>query len=656
MVRNLFAFLLIVAATCVNAAPPKPAYELLPQSTQAVVWIRSSDDISNNWSKTQLSQLADDPSISAFWNDQRDQIENKLMSAGWRLQVQPRDVGDIVQGQIALAWIDRSEDTRKSFALALIVDVVDKADQTKKFLEKLDQQLKDRGARYESQTYSDIRIVQHSLKRQSGELLPQETFYAVVDEQLFVSDDLTTIKALIDSAKQGNSKALNTDAAFVASRSELKVSNEGDVEYFVRPLGFARVIRAISGKRVSTKTDVLAVLQKQGFDVIRAVAGEIKIGDAETDLLHRGFIYADGSRATSVQVLDFPNSAQRGAPPWVPANVSSFATFNWNVKEAFWKVEGLVDEMAGQKGVFTAIIDGIRDDPTGPKIDVAKEVMPLLTNDIYTVNDIKLPVDIDSRRNLIALQITDSQKMESILRRAMSNEPDAKEIEINGQSIWQVVHKEEDLNLDLDNDFGGFDSKKSTPAPGNDEKEDPLLNNWAITVYAGGKGDDYLMFASHAELIAEVIEQAKAKDREGLSNQKDYDRVASAIKSHFGTNEICAWKINRSSIAYQAQYELFRTGKLQQSQSMLATIFEHLLQNKSEIEQKKPTVDGAKLPAFEMISKYLQPSGMVVSTTEKGWSFGSVLLAKPSGAPQAEPTASAESNAATKPVQGGVNR
>ena len=45
------------------------------------------------------------------------------------------------------------------------------------------------------------------------------------------------------------------------------------------------------------------------------------------------------------------------------------------------------------------------------------------------------------------------------------------------------------------------------------------------------------------------------------------------------------------------QVRLFRAGKLQESQSMLAHLLEHLLQNKSEIQRKKPALDGSKLVA-----------------------------------------------------------
>lgn len=648
----------VCLAACLSslrAAEPRPAYEMLPQSTQAVVWIPDSNTIVDRWNRTQLAKLAEDPSVHDFWEDQRQQIELKLTTAGWRLQIQPRDLGDIVEGQLALAWIERRGDTRKPFSLALVVDVVNKKVQTDNFLTKLNAQLKERGAQMVRLSHNGAEIIQNTLPRQSGELLPQETFYAVVNEQLLASDDVNTLKELIDASSSAETAPgkLNADPVFTEARQQLQVSNEGQIEYFVRPLGFARVIRAIGGKRSGGNADILAVLQNQGFEAIRAVSGEFQLGQEQFDILHRGFVLADVERPRSVQVLDFPNEVQKSVPSWVTDQASTLLAVSWNVAEAFWKVEGLVDEMAGQPKVFREIIDGIKKDPHGPRIDIEKEVLPLLTNDIYSITETKEPIDIDSRRNLFAIRVKQPEQMLRILSKAMENEPDAEELAINGQKVWQVAHKEEDLALDAD--FGDFAKPAAGGAPANNQ---PWLSNWAITV-----NGEYLMFASHVDMISEAIKQAKQVQTSPLVEEQDYKRVVAALSQLFGDEPACAWQVNRSELAYRAQYELFRAGKLQESQSMLARILEHLLQNRSEIERKRPTLDGSKLPPFEAVSKYLQPSGMMVQTTQKGWSFGGILLSQlgdsraAEGAQEAQRSAAQGTpNAANKPAPTGATQ
>ena len=105
---------------------------------------------------------------------------------------------------------------------------------------------------------------------------------------------------------------------------------------------------------------------------------------------------------------------------------------NWNAQDAFWSAEGLVDEIAGTEGVFNEVIEGIKSDPNGPRIDI-RNVLPNFTNDIYSVSDAKAgEPEVDSRRNLLAFRLNDSAAMAKVLDKAMSNEPDAEQLEFSG--------------------------------------------------------------------------------------------------------------------------------------------------------------------------------------------------------------------------------
>ncbi len=649
MVRNLFVCLTFLACSLtLKAAAPKPAYEILPASTQAVVWLPDSTILTDRWDRTQLSKLADDPQIKEFWQDQQGQIEERLTSAGWRLHIQPRDLTDVVAGQVALAWIERPEVVRKPYALVLIVDVVQHEKEAAQFLEKLDNQLKDRGSQRTQLKHQGFDIAQHTI-RTKGELLPQETFYVVVNEQLLASDDLNTLQGLIDAAiGKATDKKLDADPVFKEVREQLQVSKENQVEYFVRPLGFARVLRAISGKRGGGKTDILAVLQAQGFDSLKAVCGEVRLGQENYDLVHRGFVLATGdlkSRPAAVQLLDFPNQVKKELPQWISDRVSSVFATTWNAKEAFWKAEPLVDALAGPN-VFREIIDGIRVDPKGPQIDIRKEVLPLLTNEIYAISEAKEPLDEKSKRNLIALRVTDSKEMSRILDKAMRQETDATEIKLGGKyTAWKVQHKEEE-ELDIGEDFQQFAKKQGNNAPAqNQNGNQPLLSDWAITVH-----DGFLLFASHEDVIEEAIKQSSAA-ASPLASQADYLSIAAALEQETSNAPICAWRINRSAIAYRAQYELFKQGKLG-AKGMFAVLIENLLENNSELEVQQPKkviVNGAKLPAFDAIKKYLHPSGTYARSLDNGWSYGTVLLSSTQVPTPKENDGAA--NAANKPQQ-----
>ena len=626
MVRTLIctSWVILAAISLVPTANAqlKTAYQLLPESTQAVVWIANTDELTGRWDRTQLAKLASDEAIKPFWDDQRKEIEGRFLDAGWRLNIKPQDLAAIAEGQLSIAWIERAE-ARKPFALALILDIVDDRKQVDKLTSGIDAQLIERKAKKRTFNFEGETVNQYSLTR-TGELLVQETYFAVVDRQLFSADDEQLIKDLISRAKgkPTTTKALETDATFVKGREQLKPTNKAQLEYFVRPIGFAKILKAIGGKRRSGNTDILAVLANQGFGSIQCVCGEIELGSSEYDIHHHGFTLADQPLPKSAAILDFPNKAKAEIPNFVTEKVSSLLVGFWNSQEAFWKVEGLVDEMAGQPGVFMEVIKGIKSDDAGPKIDIKKDVLPYFTNDIYSISDTVDPITTDSHRNLIALRLTDAAKLKAVLRQAMKNEPGAELVE-GPDEIWKKsLNANADSEIALNDDFGDFGDASNTPpeAAGGGK---PWLSSWAITVHG-----DYFMFASHVEMIQDAIAQAKLKGPSPLSVEPTTTRMRAELLKAFGEAPNCFWQIVRSDLSYRMQYELFRTGQLDQSESMLASLLDRLLQNGTEIKaESTKKISGARLPEFKEIAHYLQPSGMVVRTTPNGWEFGSLLLA-----------------------------
>ncbi len=621
--RSIFTLALVLGlAVEVGAQQPprKSAYDLIPDSSQAIVWIRDGESLAQQWERTQLYDLVHDPAVSPFFEEQRQEIEKKLTDAGWRLNIKPEDLADYSTGQIALAWLELPTVPRKPYATVLLADVDDAKIPNEKLLARVDEELTARKATKSQLTHLGATIAKYILPKRPAALLAENGFYTIVNGQFIACDDETVTKDIIARIKgqAATGGIIAKDPVFVEGRAKAKIQGEGQVEYFVRPLGIARVLRSIGGKRSKSNADMLAVLQNQGFDSIRCVCGEVALGLEKLDIAHHGYVLADMPLPKSAAVLDFPNQASHEIPNFVGVNTSSLLTTNWN-KDAFWKIEGLVDAMAGQDGVFQEVIEGIKVDPNGPRIDIEKEVLPHITNDIYSLSDNKAgDADVDSRRNLIALRLRNAAGMAKVLDRAMENEPDAELVEFNGNTIWQVVHSEDEQVTGLDSDFGDFGAP---PAQATADPE-PWLSNWAIAVHG-----DYLMFASHVEMIQEAIVQAQAATESPLVKEADFQRVTAAIADQFGEESGSAWQIIRTSLAYRVQYELFREGKLMQSQSMLASILDRLLQNEDEMKIKEQKLSGSKLPPYEQISHFLQPSGLKVLTTDTGWEFGSLILA-----------------------------
>ncbi|GIW98639.1 MAG: hypothetical protein KatS3mg111_1972 [Pirellulaceae bacterium] len=618
----MLAILLFLSAA-LRGAPPS-AYDLLPSDTQAVVWVRDGEELVDRWEQTQLARLAEDDAVAPFFEARRNEIRDRLMEAGWRLKIQPEDLADYSTGQLALAWSVKQDSPLKPYITMLLADVDDNPTINARMLADFDKQLQSDSTTKKTMDHRGITITHYRLPPRPGELLHQDTFVAIARGLLIVTDDQAMEEHLIDMAlgERGSSATLSTDEVFQQSRQLASVDGRAQVEYFVRPLGFARLVRAMSGNRSKNSADILAILENQGFDAILGVAGQLVLGQEKLDIEHRGFVLVRQPLPKSAAALDFPNEVPREVPSFVTGRVATLVATSWNVEEAFWRLEGLVDDFAGTQGVFDEVIEGLKHDPTGPQVDVAADVLPNLTNDIYAVTDNKEgEVQVDSRRNMIAIRVKDSQKMQQVVDKAMKGEPDAERLEVAGHSIWKVVHREDQSVEGLDDfsEFGDFEDFGTDENAASEEPE-PLLSNWAITVYG-----DYLFFASHVEMIEQAIRQMEETDVSPLVEQRDYQRARAALEEVFGNDHACAWQVVRSDRAYRVQYELFRKGELRRSQSMLATILDRLLKDE-DLRKKDQVIKGEGLPEFDYIKKFLQPGATIVRTTADGWTFGSVLL------------------------------
>lgn len=602
------------------------AYDLLPTDTQAVVWIRNSDELAERWNRTQLAKLVEDESVAPFFEEQRQAIEKRFVEAGWRLNVQPEDLSEYASGQIAIAWTIKKTDPLKPFALALIAEVVDDEALNEQMMQKFESQLDPKKTKKSESSHKDVTITKYRLPPRAGELIYQDSYFAIVDGNLISTDDLDLIKELIDRINGDlEESSLSDDSDFVEGRKLAGVTGKSQLEYFVRPIGFAKILRAIGGERSKSDTDILAILEDQGFTAIRCICGEVDLGLEKLDVLHNGYVYADTPLPKSAGILDFANKVDWNVPSFVGERISTFLSTNWNAGEAFWKAEGLVDAFAGTEGVFDEVIEGIKKDINGPQIDIEKSFLPLLTNEIYSVSDSK-PGDAttDSRRNLIALKIKDTPKMAKLLNNAMKGEPDAFEEKFQNVTIWKVEHPD---NADEESEFGEFGAGDFDEFGGDEFGDadggapEPWLNSWAIAAHG-----DFLMFASHDDMIKEAITQAGAANISPLTKSEDYKRVVDAIATYFGNGNMSGWRISRNEEAYRVQYELFRRGELKQSQSMLASILDRILDSESEIKNLDQKIKGKDLPEYSAISHYLQPSGAMARSTDKGWKFGSFML------------------------------
>ncbi len=608
----LFTFCL---TSLVWSADPLPtATQLFNSDTQALVWIPNSNGFLDEWKKTSLGKLAADDQMKDFWQSQQQEIQDRFADAGWQLSLKVEDLSDIALGQTAIGWISRPDIKTKPYSLGIVVDVPTHEEQVKTLLDRIDQDMKSREAKKSTEQVEGVAVTHYLLPKLASDSVQRSTFYAVSHEQLFASDDLITIREMISAQIKPSDNQLGKSELYQQAQAQLvRGADAPEVEYFIRPVGFFRLLRSLAGKPPKNQVDMLKIIESQGFESIQCAAGMFQLSKETLDMHHSCFVLREKVVPPSVQILDFPNADDLTPPGWVNVETASVLGFSWNFSGAFPKFGGIVDAYIGGAGQFDEIIKGIRDDPNGPQIDIYKEVLPVIGTKFFVVTEIHPPITPDSKVSLICIELKDpDNKLPGILNRYSKSEPGSSIQDVDDFRLWRFKNDSDDEEqIEFGNDKADEDGGAGNGAP--------LLDEWAVSIING-----YLVFSASTDLLLESIHrvqlQAGVSPFEKLQPVLD---VRAAQADVADGEKICFSEVDLVDRSFEMQYELFRQGILRESRSLSSLILDRMLK-KSKVQAQR--ILGNKLPPFQQVKDFFGPTGMTVHTTDNGWLIQGFIL------------------------------
>lgn len=622
----------VAAAVAGSLEAARPAASLLPATTVGYFSVPDVDALRTKWNATDLGKLLKDPLMQPFVEDLEAQLKKKLDQTGTRIGIELEDLEGTYGGEVCLGVIQPNGKPTEH-ALILIVDVTGKTAQAQALIDKVAGNLRQKGAQRSTEKIAGVDVVVFKLPKLAGAPHPTEARYFIHETQLFATDHKQVAESMI-ARLTGKSKvpSLAERPGFVKAMEHCEAGGaEGQphVRWFVDPFNYLEVIRAAAGGRKKRGTDLLKILESQGFDAVQGVGGVVTFADGTHEILHRTFVYAPPQQAAkpdsyrlAARMLNFPNRGDLPPEPWVPANLASYMSFNWKMKEAFEYSKTLVNEIAGDE-VFEDILNGILQDPQGPMVDIRKDLVRHLGERATMITDSVLPITPKSERMLIAIDVTNPAIVKRTIDKAMQKDPDAKARKSGNHIIWEILSEEQEVEvraLQIEGIGGGDDEEEEEE----EEEAKPVLPNSAITVT--GAGDHgYLIVSTHVEFIAEVLKDWN--NPQPLLAAADHQALDLALRNLGGDGR--SFRVfSRSDEAYRATYELIRQGKMPQAESFLGRVLNRFLGPDQPGVQRKQVIDGSKMPEFDKVKKYLGPGGAFANSMDDGWLITGCLLAK----------------------------
>ncbi|MGI9473867.1 MAG: membrane or secreted protein, partial [Rubripirellula sp.] len=508
-----------------------PAIELLPDSLAGLVRIPNMPRFCAAWEKTSIGQLFEDESMQPFIESQRSRAKNYLESFDNKVGLRPEDLYEIASGEVVISWLPFDNDKRRPYTMCVVADIRGLKAKADGAMDKIDNDLTSGGWIRNDVEHQGQQVRIYNTKPKPGQLKVEQVAVTLSDTRIIAADRDSVVTDLLDAIAgepKGEAIAKLENFKTVLSRSgkaiQGPIQNGGgtiSLEWFAKPFQMARILRESFEVDRGNQVDIIKLLENQGFDAIKAAGGIFALAGKKFDILHRGSILAPPTTGEpskyemAAQMLQFQNTPLESVPAWVAADVASFNRLNLQFEEAFWASETLINEAFGDE-IFRDIIEGIRDDEDGPQIDIAKNVLPNLDDQVILITDNTLPTNLNSERMLIAIRVSNADAIKQAINKAMKVEPDASIMDVlPGVEIWRVQRGEgdDDFDAELFKDLEiGFGDEDAEEAP-------PLLDHWAIAMVDKGKGSDvpYLMFSNHPDFLVKVAKRILAGGDAGLA-------------------------------------------------------------------------------------------------------------------------------------------
>lgn len=620
---------------------PVSSESLLPASTKAWISVPDWARMSANFNATGPGQLAQSQEMKAFADGLRQQIDDYLDQRNFRLGITIDDIRNLRSGEICFAGIlptsldANGQIARGSHGIVLLVNVAGQEPKANELVKKVGVELVSRGAVEEPlDPVLGIPVQRYRIQLKNP-ALQKRTLLAVAEGWLVASDNETIFRDIVRRLKNPEQAQtlgrLSDDPAFQAVRRDCAVEGAvADLSWFVEPFGYIQLSQAIADEEipvVKRNNDYATKLKNQGFDVFRAIGGNVAFNQLDHDLVHRTCVHAPVAenqtpeQARCLRLFGLENRQNSDLMPesFVPAGADSYFSLTWDLGATFDNLGPIIDEF--QEGTFERLINGWKND-MGVNVEV---LIKSIQNRVSMISATARPIDTGSER--VAFAIPMSGKLdENLIAIKKIVGADGTWLDRNGHRILLIQKAEIDpeLELELDDLKMLDDEVVDENAPGQEE-EAVQFNLFEKRFVAVGHG--HLLIANNEEFLLQLLlETPESK----IASAGDFGAVRAALEKLTVPARVCAREFGRNDQIFEVNYEMLRQDRMVASQTALARVINHLFASRNADDPARKRIDGSTLPAdyARVVAPHLGPSGWAMERTDRGWLLSGCVLKK----------------------------
>lgn len=614
----------VFAASLAQAVPPGDT--LVPATTKAFVSVANVPKFLENWNKTEFGRLLEDNQMQAFRDDLERQLEAQGMGLRDSVGISVEDLDGLASGELSVAVFPTPAGKA---GVVVIADVTGTAQFAQKTLEKAGAYfVREGGVRSEQQAAGGpLSVFDIPANEKNKKKLPaRQAAYFLSQNVVGMANSAAVAGEVL---KRLNGQGGPNLAGVAAYQAVLKRAADGnafppDVRWFVEPFGLLDLIRASQPRAPQAGPDPLKIARDVGFDAIKGAGGLVSLAAGPFNAVHRTTIFAPPPYQKSMRMLVFTNGGEFAPPAWVPKEVATYTSFQWDLANAFDNFGPLFDEIfgEGEEGVWTDVLESIKTDPNGPQLDLRTDLVAHLGKRITAITDVQLPVTPTSQRRLIAIEATDEKALAVAIDKSMQNDKDVKQREFKGNKVYEILPEDQPVEgaageakpADEAKPAANRTGQRIRRAAGNqgeNEAQERLLPNSAVCVANGN-----LFLSTHLDFLERILSAPNAPHP--LAGDAGFQTIERQM-TPLGAKTTCMQAFSRDSDKWFLPFELFKQGKLPESDMPLAQVINALYGEPEDGQVRKQQFDGSKLPDYAVVRKYLGIGGDYVTSEHDGW-------------------------------------
>ena len=557
---------LVFSSMRLQAADAVKSERLLPPNVLAYLSIPSIPALHSGWQESHWGKLQNEPELVDFLEQFQAQLD--IISQGVEKETGTtlNNILKIPSGEIALAVLQLPPN---KFAAVGILDFGEKQRTLEILLTKLKEANEAKGAKLLTEEIDGTTI--HIISEdnagdatdapQKPEPFKKQFAYFLKDTLLVAGNDTDALKAVLArwDGKHDDTFADNKEYKYLIEQCKTGEA-EPLVKWYIDPIGMLTSAVSVGGQQNMQAQMFMGFLPALGISKIKGIGGAFELGTEDFSAVSKTMIYVDLPASGLLNVFQFP-ATDLTPPKWVSAQTSDYYSVNWNVSGAYDAVEGLVDSFQGP-GTVARLLDQLSMQEGGPGLHLKKDILDQLSGRINVIQDYPNPDESDKRRILVGLKVNDVDAVKASLSKvaALPQFP-GKVRDFKGTQIYEIP-------AELMGQVGG--------------------NNLGITI-----ASENLMISSDVTLLEQIL--LADRTNETLADTKEFKRFAK-----FFPEKTSMLSFQKQNVQLKTAYDMLRSG---------------------DLGQNVEDVDFSKLPPFDVIKKYLKPSGSYTEPNERGVIF-----------------------------------